>query len=802
MANPAWFNEVEYLNSKLNQLTASGETSYLNINQVKTAIEANGYTTYEHFSAWSLIERTSPNGYFNTNEYLEAKAAQMGGGWTADMVAVAFQNAGYTNAYDHFVQWGWQEGVNPSNDFDISLYLDSKAAESGLSVAEVSAAFVAAGLDPISHYLLYGAGEGIAVTPVPVDEQVGEDAGQTYILTTTADVIVGTSGNDTINGNIIDTATDSTFQDIDTIDGGAGRDTLDLVVNTDVYTTPAMTNVETISVRVTGGTTASIDFSAISGVDTIEIKNSPNDYAGFYGYNVADEITTYKFTNVGNNNTTSSIDLEFLNTTFAGDADAVTVIVENAGDAANSSSADLYLENQDGDNVIEQYNVESIGTSNNNYLYLNDSEVTTTVTLTGSNDIKLYIDDADALADVDASAFTGNIIELDIADGEQQAITVQLGSGDDLANLSYDNDYTATGGAGDDRFVFSTEFNLDDSVDGGEGMDTLSVANSVVTYANSLTLDADIEAFSDSMVSIEVLAVSNTLTQDIDVSLFNGVQNVQLDGGSAFVTIDGGVESDFTLGLGANASVTVDMDDAATNNDDVLNVELNADGDTGFGIVEADDVETLNIAVTDVDGTSTTTDISFGALLNDVDTINVTGALDGVFTLTFDADVADTIDASGFDGDIVLNASANTDAITLIGGSGDDVLTGGTGRDTFTGGAGDDTFDVGTTVASGTAPDQITDFQADDTLILAGSLVFNTAAIELDNSIAVYQDYLDAGTDSAVGDVSWFQFGDNTYVVQDNDAALTFQNGLDYVVQLAGLVDLSEATFAPGSLVG
>jgi len=621
---------------------------------------------------------------------------------------------------------------------------------------------------------------------------------QTTILTTDADNVVGTVAADIIKGNIQDDAALSTLNDTDTIDGGAGRDTLDLVISEDDYVSPAMTNVEIISVRITDDSSASIDFSAISGVDTIEIKNSPNTYAGFFGYNVGDEITTYKFTNVGNNSTTSSIDLEFLNTAFAGDADVVDVIVQDSGDAVNSSSADLYLENQAGDNVIEQYNVNSTGSKDNSYLYLDDTEVTTNVNLTGDNDIRLDIDDADVLTEVDASAFTGNIIELNIYDGEQQEVTVKLGSGNDTAYLSYDNDYTVTGGAGDDRLVFGSEINVDDSVDGGDGTDTLAVANSAVAAANALTDDADISEFQDIFVSIEALEITNTLTEDIDVSLFKEVQIVQLAATGAAL-IDGGVESGFTLGLADNATITIDMDNAAAGAADVLNVELNAENDTTFGVVEADDVETLNIAVTDVDGTDDAdTDATFNASLNDVDTINVSGALDGTFTLTFDADVADKVDASGFDGNIILDASGNTDNITLIGGSGDDILTGGAGKDTMTGGDGDDIFAITDAPTVGTAPGTITDFStSDDAIALSTSDSFVSAKIELDPDLAVFQDYLDAAAaGNASNDISWFQFGGNTYVVQDVDASATFANNFDIVVKLTGTIDLTLSTWS------
>jgi S-layer protein len=63
----------------------------------------------------------------------------------------------------------------------------------------------------------------------------------------------------------------------------------------------------------------------------------------------------------------------------------------------------------------------------------------------------------------------------------------------------------------------------------------------------------------------------------------------------------------------------------------------------------------------------------------------------------------------------------------------------------------------------------------------------------------VFQDYLDAavaGDGSTNAVISWFQVGGNTYIVEDNSASSTFQNGGDTVVKLVGLVDLSTADFA------
>lgn len=157
---------------------------------------AHGFTAESHYAQYGLVERTSPNEWFNTNEYLLAKAAQLNAAqgvdtWTADSVAAAFAAAGYTDAYQHFIDWGWKEGVNPSNAFDLSTYLELKAAQSSLTVAELTAALEAAGLDPISHYEEWGQYEGFIADAavelaVPADEEVFDTSNLTAALATLA----------------------------------------------------------------------------------------------------------------------------------------------------------------------------------------------------------------------------------------------------------------------------------------------------------------------------------------------------------------------------------------------------------------------------------------------------------------------------------------------------------------------------------------------------------------------------------------------------------------------------------------
>ena len=65
-----------------------------------------------------------------------------------------------------------------------------------------------------------------------------------------------------------------------------------------------------------------------------------------------------------------------------------------------------------------------------------------------------------------------------------------------------------------------------------------------------------------------------------------------------------------------------------------------------------------------------------------------------------------------------------------------------------------------------------------------------------------FANYLDAATagdgNTANTVIKWFQFGGNTYIVEDTSAAATFQDGSDTVICLSGLVDLSSSTIASG----
>ena len=98
----------------------------------------------------------------------------------------------------------------------------------------------------------------------------------------------------------------------------------------------------------------------------------------------------------------------------------------------------------------------------------------------------------------------------------------------------------------------------------------------------------------------------------------------------------------------------------------------------------------------------------------------------------------------------------------------------------------------------------ITDLQAGDKVGFDAATIFNADAIEM-ASTASFTDYAnEAIRTSFDGEVSWFQYGGDTYAVENmaiggaqspNDED-TFTNGFDIIVKITGLVDLSDSSFS------
>jgi S-layer protein len=303
----------------------------------------------------------------------------------------------------------------------------------------------------------------------------------------------------------------------------------------------------------------------------------------------------------------------------------------------------------------------------------------------------------------------------------------------------------------------------------------------------------------------------------------------------------------------AATSTTVTMTDA-TGAADSFNIITKVSGtDLDFGTVDVQDVETVIITATDT-STKASIELATLELVGDAKTVVVTGNAD--LTLTSAITALKTVDASGLTGNLTFSSSVASatitggdgdDAITgsgssqhLTGGDGDDningtangqIVSGGDGDDSITGsgdnqtisggdgddsitatgdsqvltgGAGDDLFSFSSATSTLNHYATITDLQVGDKIGFDAATIFNADAIAM-ASTASFTDYAnEAIRTSSDGEVSWFQYGGDTYAVENvaigggaspNDED-TFTNGADVIVRITGLVDLSDSSFS------
>ncbi|MES2940924.1 MAG: hypothetical protein V4864_24810 [Pseudomonadota bacterium] len=315
----------------------------------------------------------------------------------------------------------------------------------------------------------------------------------------------------------------------------------------------------------------------------------------------------------------------------------------------------------------------------------------------------------------------------------------------------------------------------------------------------------------------------------------------------------------FELTGANNGSVTVNVTGALAGTADALNLKLTSSSALMGGVINAANVESVAI-VTD-DTNTTPSGFTDSLTLVDAAATSITVSGDAGLALTFGGTAVTSVDASGITkggfswttgalasaatikgsatGTNSVSWASATKAVTYTGGTGSDNIFTNNAANTISTGAGDDTVSLGSgantvdlgagndyvslglglnTVTGGGGNDKyevftnlngntyttITDANAGDVLSLygTGASTFNTTKIVLADT-AAFQDFLDAAvsnTGAATNNiVRWFQYGGNTYVVEDRSDATTFQNGFDLVVRLTGAVDLSTATWSDGT---
>ena len=194
----------------------------------------------------------------------------------------------------------------------------------------------------------------------------------------------------------------------------------------------------------------------------------------------------------------------------------------------------------------------------------------------------------------------------------------------------------------------------------------------------------------------------------------------------------------------------------------------------------------------------------------------ITGSATGTNTVVLTAaTVADIyIGGTGIDNVTIANGLANT----ITTGAGNDIVSvgvasaasiGAQGVNTITLGAGADLVTLKGVALNGNSYSYINDAAVGDTIAfadvsttaaaLATASTFTAAKVTL-ASTAAFADYLNAAASTmgagTAANFAWFQYGGNTYIVDDTTITGAFVNGADTIVQLTGLVTVDGFTGA------
>lgn len=530
--------------------------------------------------------------------------------------------------------------------------------------------------------------------------------GTTYTLTTGVDRVPGTSNDDYIDGAQNASGT-NTIGALDAITGGAGTDTLSVVVNGAAAIIPtSISGVEVINV------TSTANGSGLSLASTTGASQA--NLIGSTATGVISEIGTTSIA-LGVKNTAQNATFTLTNSALSGSADSVTLNVEN------TSNGDVIVQGVSGTNGVETLAVVAGGSTASTLNSLTDGANNTSlksVTVGGAQGLTITTNLVDTITTFNASANT-SVAGVNV-DFDAGSLTVTGGAGND--DFSFETNagaVSAVGGAGNDVFRFdgTQTLTIADTVTGGDG-----TADKVVV----VTADAQAIATAlTKMSGIERVEISNAVGGATNYTYFgSGVNHLTFAAGVASATAQTVNTGSTTILLKGTANTTgmiVTADgsgtaDAVTITFDDTTASLAAGADiTGNG------VETLTIDLNKAADSLTTGDIVLTGSGAASTTIKFTGGYG--FTQTGAGELeAKTIDASGMSvaesvSGLVMSTAADTNISQTITGSGGlDTLVGGSGNDSINGGAGNDA------ITSGAGNDTIIGGNGNDTLTFGASL--------------------------------------------------------------------------------
>jgi hypothetical protein len=521
-------------------------------------------------------------------------------------------------------------------------------------------------------------------------------------LTVSADTLVGTASDESFSGQMDGTAAQNTAGLLDSIDGGAGTDTVTIInTTTNNYDTaaPTLTNVENFVYMSSGGgnldfddagsatnftlkkTFTTTDFSDVRTSDTVTFDDAQSTMDSTFTYNAA------SVANLADSHTITFKGVEAgADIVFVGAVETMTLNV-----TADSSFADLeFAATTTAINVTAAADLTVATTLTNAGV--------TTWTVTGAGDVDLNGAAGAALgAAVTTYNASGSTGSHEVIVGATTTTVTTAGGADDVdfgANLTTAD--TIDLGAGEDTL----RVDLDSLVAGTadhtiSNVETLRLAD---TDANAGALNMDNLAFTtvrfdadaagDNTGTITLTDIATTTTAFTFVGTGSANDNLFFNA----ATIDYDTTTTQTAATLTFSNGGLDADDILVNKIDMDRMEtINVNG-TDLGQAAADELTMSEIEgehftdlIVTVDGELIISNVD-GAV---VDTIDLTGSDGGSAVTVSDSATAVTVNLG--DGADTFTQNDTAGALTLNAGAGADIITGASAAvDTLTLGGGND----------------------------------------------------------------------------------------------------------------
>ncbi len=702
------FDKSYYLSAKLQALQAGTlgwagkDVVYLDV------ILSNVYnlTAEQHYMKYGYLEGLSPNAYFNHDEYRYAKATDMvKKGLSANIqdALALFSKAWTGDAYQHYIQYGASEGINPSNKFDESEYLESKLSAlksfnntagqwAGKSINDLRTFLSRIGLTALEHFLHYGIMEGLTAIPVPINEQVhvsgiNPQPVSVYSLTVGSDIVTGGSEDNTFNGFTTNKLQTLTGGDI--LDGGGGIDTIFSQLSNIAIITPTLRNIEVLQFNSTLAEGATYNAAQTTGVIKLENIQSTTPLSVI---NLNSMLTSGLFVS----NSMAGITVAFEDSVLSGSSDAITISI----DGYSGNDRFLLGSESDPNGDIESLTILATGAPSNFGTGFIDMGDVTTVRVNASAKLDLGATAGfESMTIFNASGSTAGV-HAKFANKPLPDTSVLLtgGRGDDFFDVTPFNDNVSLFvnlGDGNDTIAFLKDnFQSSWDIDGGSGNNTLEVDQGVIlsnTYTNfqaiafkgNSSVVQDMNDLPDSITSVHIgVADGKSVTimnlDDEDSVILKGDQ-------SAAIILEGG---------GGLNTINLVLDD-----EDLQGVNID---DPDGGVVIDSNIQ--KIVLIPGSGQTHSLDMNASSSLSEIEIVG-SGSIDlrgkdGGVALNSATTFVNAVTLSG-----CLSVLASGSNTTIQGGSNGDILFGGAGNDTFTGNAGNDTISggAGTNMLTGNA---------------------------------------------------------------------------------------------------